>query len=84
MKSLTMKIELYTDKPIEGRCLLFAQRLATLVDMTGLESLEMSQRLFDTQYSLEQPLVLSTRTDVAVAELEKLCFEFGVLMRSLA
>jgi len=76
-----MEIQLFSDTLPDGRCLMLAHGLARLIDLDEMQALEEAQRLFDSQYDRQNPLVVRIRADVTVADVEKLCAEHGVKTR---
>ncbi|MCA9037847.1 MAG: hypothetical protein KDA91_22110 [Planctomycetaceae bacterium] len=77
-----MKLHLFTEAVPDRRRLLFAHRFATLVDLDEEESLEAAQRLFDCHYGTDNPLVVQARINVNAADIDALCSEFGINVRS--
>jgi hypothetical protein len=74
-----MNIRLFSNAPPSGRALLLVKALEEVTDLGPRECLETAQRLFDGQFSKNNPVNISVRAGAELEPLLSLCERFGII-----
>lgn len=73
-----MKVNLYTDGALEGRCALLAKDLSKLSVLYGSEAIMAAKELFIGNYSQQSPLELKLNDEEQLEKLKEVCREFNI------
>jgi hypothetical protein len=73
-----MNIHVYSHEHPKGRCLLLAQKLQQVTDLSPAECMQMAERLFAFQHKPDNPAVVEIREPALLDSLARTCAEFGI------
>ena len=77
-----MKISLYSNEAPKGRCLLLARELAAVSDVDATSAIHAAESIFGFNHRSDNPLQMTVKDTANIAELARLCEEFGITLRT--
>lgn len=79
-----MKVLLFHERPPDGRCLLLARELSSVINDPSVKSVALAERMYDCLHYRDNPLVINVSYSADLSILKEICSESGIIIKSMA